>query len=203
MSKDGKPYGVKRPKSQKITVEKLNKLLNTFSVDEIEELSDSIAKTFDLFVSDTFLKKGIKSLGISADELKSLTYDGRIKKIGVDNIFTFIKNTIAKIAKDNPNNKALVNNIEKVIDETNFNLLKEEAKGKTKEEAIQILDQELGSKMKDCLVLEYKNVDYYLAIEQFNAGFDYESSVEYAYNISRTGNFIEDITKYINVYLIY
>ena len=72
--------------------------------------------------------------------------------------------------------------------------------GKTKEEAIQILDQELGSKMKDCLVLEYKNVDYYLAIEQFNAGFDYESSVEYAYNISRTGNFIEDITKYINVY---
>ena len=72
--------------------------------------------------------------------------------------------------------------------------------GKTKEEALQILDQELGSKMKDCLVLEYKNVDYYLAIEQFNAGFDFESSVEYAYNISRTGNFIEDITKYINVY---
>lgn len=72
--------------------------------------------------------------------------------------------------------------------------------GKTKEEALQILDQELGSKMKDCLVLEYKNVDYYLAIEQFNAGFDFESSVDYAYNISRTGNFIEDITKYINVY---
>ena len=140
--KDGKPYGVKRPKSQKITVEKLNKLLNTFSVDEIEELSDSIAKTFDLFVSDTFLKKGIKSLGISADELKSLTYDGRIKKIGVDNIFTFIKNTIAKIAKDNPNNKALVNNIEKVIDETNFNLLKEEAKGKIRCTSMAILEND-------------------------------------------------------------
>ena len=72
--------------------------------------------------------------------------------------------------------------------------------GKTKEEALQILDQEIGSKMKDCIVLEYKNVDYYLAIEQFNAGFDFESSVDYAYNISRTGNFIEDIIKYINVY---
>ena len=72
--------------------------------------------------------------------------------------------------------------------------------GLTKEEAIKKLDEELGSKMKDCLVLEYKNVDYYLAIEQFEAGFDFESSVDYAYNIARSGSFIDDITKYINVY---
>ena len=72
--------------------------------------------------------------------------------------------------------------------------------GLTKEEAIKKLDDELGSKMKDCLVLEYKNVDYYLAIEQFEAGFDFESSVDYAYNIARSGNFTDDITKYINVY---
>lgn len=72
--------------------------------------------------------------------------------------------------------------------------------GLTKEEAILKLDEELGSKMKDCLVLEYENIDYYLAIEQFEAGFDFASSVDYAYNIGRTGNFVNDITEFINVY---
>ena len=72
--------------------------------------------------------------------------------------------------------------------------------GLTKEEALTRLDNELGSKMKDCLVLEYKNIDYYLAIEQFDAGFDFESSVDYAYNIGRTGDFVTDIKEFINVY---
>ena len=72
--------------------------------------------------------------------------------------------------------------------------------GLTKEEALTRLDNELGSKMKDCLVLEYKNIDYYLAIEQFDAGFDFESSVDYAYNIGRTGDFVTDVTEFINVY---
>ena len=72
--------------------------------------------------------------------------------------------------------------------------------GLTKEEALTRLDNELGSKMKDCLVLEYKNVDYYLAIEQFDAGFDYAASVDFAYNIGRKGNFVQDLTECVNVY---
>ena len=72
--------------------------------------------------------------------------------------------------------------------------------GMTKEEAIKYLEEEIGSKMKDLLILEYKNVDYCLAAEQIEATFDIASSVEYAYNISRTGNFVEDLTKYTNIY---
>ena len=72
--------------------------------------------------------------------------------------------------------------------------------GMTKEEAIAYLEEEIGSKMKDLLILEYKNVDYCLAAEQIEATFDIASSVDYAYNISRTGNFTEDVTKFTNIY---
>ena len=72
--------------------------------------------------------------------------------------------------------------------------------GMTKEEAKSFLEEELGSKMKDNLVLEYQNMDYYVAIEQIDAGFNIDSSVEYAYNKARTGDFVYDVKEFLNIY---
>ncbi len=71
--------------------------------------------------------------------------------------------------------------------------------GLTKQEAIKLVTNELHKQMNDHLELTYKNYNYYLEVEQIEAKFDIESSVNYALNIAKTGNFLNDMEKYILV----
>lgn len=71
--------------------------------------------------------------------------------------------------------------------------------GLTKEEAIELVKNELNTQMNDHIELVYKNNNYYVEIEQIEAEFDIEASVEYAFNIAKTGNFFQDLQSYISV----
>lgn len=71
--------------------------------------------------------------------------------------------------------------------------------GLTKKEAITLVTNELNKQLNDHLLLKYKNNDYYLAVEQIEAKFNVEDSVEFAYNIGRSGNFFSDLQDYISV----
>ena len=53
--------------------------------------------------------------------------------------------------------------------------------------------------MNEHIILKYKNYEYYVAIEQIEAEFDIEASVDFAYNIARTGNLIQNVKDYIAV----
>lgn len=71
--------------------------------------------------------------------------------------------------------------------------------GLTKQEAKELVNKELSYKMNDHIELTYKNYNYYVEIEQIGAKFDIESSVEYAFNIAKSGNFFADLGQYITV----
>lgn len=71
--------------------------------------------------------------------------------------------------------------------------------GLTKDEAIALVNEELGYKMNDHIELTYKNYNYYVEVEQIEAKFDVEASVNYALNIAKTGTFLENINEYISV----
>jgi len=71
--------------------------------------------------------------------------------------------------------------------------------GLTKDEAIKIVDEKLKSQMDTPIELVYKNSNYYVELEQIDAKFDVESSVVFALNIAKSGNFFQDIQEYINV----
>ena len=71
--------------------------------------------------------------------------------------------------------------------------------GLTKEEAIKLVDTELKKEMNDQIILKYKDNEYYVEVEQIEAKFNVEASVNYAYDIARTGNFIQDVKEYTNV----
>ncbi len=71
--------------------------------------------------------------------------------------------------------------------------------GLKEDEAIALVKSELDSKMNDHIELVYKNSNYYLEVEQIEAKFDIESSVKFALEIGKTGNFFENIWQYINV----
>lgn len=71
--------------------------------------------------------------------------------------------------------------------------------GLTKEEAVNLVNEELKKQMNDHIELTYKNHTYYVETEQIEAKFDIESSVDYAFNIAKTGKFIDDIEAYLNV----
>ena len=73
--------------------------------------------------------------------------------------------------------------------------------GLTKEEAKQLIREKLKSELNDHLILKYKNYEYYVEVEQFEAEFDVEASVEFAYQIGRSGNLIRDIKDYMVVLL--
>ena len=62
-----------------------------------------------------------------------------------------------------------------------------------------ICNNELASQMNDHLELSYKNNTYYVEIEQIGAKFNIEDSVEYAFNIAKTGTFKENIIQYFSV----
>ncbi len=71
--------------------------------------------------------------------------------------------------------------------------------GLTKEEAIKLVENDLELKMNDHIELVYKNSNYYVEVEQIEAKFDIEASVNFALNIAKSGKFFEDIKQYINV----
>lgn len=71
--------------------------------------------------------------------------------------------------------------------------------GLTKEEAITLVNEELKKQMNDHIELVYKNSNYYVEVEQIEAKFDIESSVNFALNLAKTGTFWENISQYINV----
>ena len=71
--------------------------------------------------------------------------------------------------------------------------------GLTKEDAIKLVKDNLKEQMNDHIELTYKNHTYYVEIEQIDAKFDIEASVDYAFNIAKTGKILEDINTYINV----
>ena len=65
--------------------------------------------------------------------------------------------------------------------------------GLTKDEAIKLVSEKLKLELNDQIILSYKNNEYYVEIEQFEAEFDVEDSVELAYNVGRSGNILKDI----------
>lgn len=71
--------------------------------------------------------------------------------------------------------------------------------GLTKEEAVNLVNEKLKEQMNDHIELTYKNHTYYVETEQIEAKFDIESSVDYAFNIAKTGKFLDDIGTYLNV----
>ncbi len=71
--------------------------------------------------------------------------------------------------------------------------------GLSKEQAIDYVSRKLEGKMNDSMILKYKNNEYYLEIEQFEAEFDIEASVNYAYSIGRSGNIFKDVKDYASV----
>ena len=71
--------------------------------------------------------------------------------------------------------------------------------GLTKQDAIGLVAQNLKQDLKDSIILKYKNNEYYVEVEQFEAKFDVEKSVELAYQIGRSGNMIKDIQDCIHV----
>ncbi len=73
--------------------------------------------------------------------------------------------------------------------------------GLTKEEAIKKVSDELENALNDHLELSYKNEVYYLEIEQIDAKFDVEASVDLAMSIAKTGSFNQNMSEYINVAL--
>lgn len=74
-----------------------------------------------------------------------------------------------------------------------------EVSGLTKDEAIKKVSDELENTLNDHIELSYKNNIYYLEIEQIEAKFDVEASVDLAMNIAKTGNFKQNISEYLNV----
>lgn len=71
--------------------------------------------------------------------------------------------------------------------------------GLTKQEAVELVTNEITSQMHDHIELTYKNYNYYVEIEQIGAKFDIEASVDYAYNLAKTGNFFSDLKQYISI----
>ena len=71
--------------------------------------------------------------------------------------------------------------------------------GLTKEEAIKLVEENLDLELNDHIILKYKNYEYYVEIEQFEAKFDVKASVDMAYKIGRSGNIIKDIKDYASV----
>jgi vancomycin resistance protein YoaR len=74
--------------------------------------------------------------------------------------------------------------------------------GLTKEEAETVVKAALQGKMNDNIILKYNNYEYYVEIEQIEAEFDIEASVDFAYQIGRNSNVFQNIKDYIAVLFV-
>ena len=73
--------------------------------------------------------------------------------------------------------------------------------GMTKEEAKEAVTEYLEEEMSTNLVFKYSNYEYNVEIEQFEAEFDIDSAVNYAFNIGRTRGFWGNVQDYASVLL--
>lgn len=71
--------------------------------------------------------------------------------------------------------------------------------GLNKEEAIDLVRNELNEKMNGHIELLYKNNSYYLEVEQIDAKFDIEEAVNIAFDFAKTGHFFHDVHEYIAI----
>lgn len=74
--------------------------------------------------------------------------------------------------------------------------------GLTKEAAIDLVSEALRGKMNDNIILKYKNYEFYVEIEQIEAEFDIEASVDFAYKIGRSNNIFQNVKDYIAVLFV-
>ena len=74
--------------------------------------------------------------------------------------------------------------------------------GLTKEEAIKLVEEALKGKMNDNIILKYKNYEFYVEIEQIEAEFDVEASVDFAYQIGRSNSIFQNVKDYIAVLFV-
>jgi vancomycin resistance protein YoaR len=70
--------------------------------------------------------------------------------------------------------------------------------GMTKDQAKQAVSNYLKQNMADHVTFSFRNYEYDCEVEQFEAGFDVDSAVEYAYNIGRGKNVTQNIKEYIS-----
>lgn len=68
-----------------------------------------------------------------------------------------------------------------------------------KEDAIIKVKDAINSKMENHIVLKYNNYQFYVEPEQIDAKFDIDSAINFAYNIGKSGNIIQDFKDYIDV----
>lgn len=73
--------------------------------------------------------------------------------------------------------------------------------GLNRSEAIERVKTVLSTQMADTVELKYHDNSYFIEVEQINAIFDVESSVNYALEIAKTGKPIQDFKQFLNVYI--
>ena len=71
--------------------------------------------------------------------------------------------------------------------------------GLTRDEAIALVNNELADDLDNHIELIYKNNSYYLELEQINAKFDIDSSVDYALNVAKNNGFFVNMNDYISI----
>lgn len=71
--------------------------------------------------------------------------------------------------------------------------------GMTKKQAKSEVEKILKESMSDSLIFKYSNYEYNVEIEQFEAKFDVDSAVNYAYNIGRQRGFFGNTKDYISI----
>jgi vancomycin resistance protein YoaR len=69
----------------------------------------------------------------------------------------------------------------------------------TKDEALMAVTNYLDENMSDHLTFSYSNYEYDVEMEQFEAKFNVQDAVDYAYSIARDGNVIKNVKDYISV----
>lgn len=69
--------------------------------------------------------------------------------------------------------------------------------GLTKDEATERVEEYLNQKSDNYVMLNYKDYNYYVPVEQFKARFDVEKAIEEAYSYGRTENVLTNITDYM------
>ena len=71
--------------------------------------------------------------------------------------------------------------------------------GLTHDEAISLINNEFAQDLNNHIELVYKNGTYYIELEQFDAKFDFEASVDYALNLAKNGDFVQNLNDYISI----
>ena len=71
--------------------------------------------------------------------------------------------------------------------------------GMTKQEAKTAITNYLKENASDHVTFSFKNYEFDAEVEQFEAEFDIDSAIEYAYEIGRNKNIIGNVKDYISL----